>query len=170
MINWYVQAQTSLTQYMGTLAESIYIQGCNLIFHTPHIIRHMIHQELFWNIWKATLVMTVNNTTIQGFRNVLTTGSQWRLWQLYFQSWYKSIELNSVAWVRERTILTEGPPPHGQRDGSLRPYSRASRPEPLLLLSSSSHCNHEAEWTPFKTHNFSENMVASGIEPRPQVL
>jgi hypothetical protein len=24
---------------------------------------------------------------------------------------------------------------------------------------------HEAEWTPFQTHYFSENLVASGIEP-----
>jgi hypothetical protein len=27
--------------------------------------------------------------------------------------------------------------PRGQRDGSLRPYSRISRPEPILFLSSS---------------------------------
>jgi hypothetical protein len=27
---------------------------------------------------------------------------------------------------------------HGQHDGSLRPYSRISRPEPLLVLSSTS--------------------------------
>jgi hypothetical protein len=59
---------------------------------------------------------------------------------------------SSVAWVRERTTPTERPPlvcevnanfcgwrvPRGQRDGSLRPYSRLSRPEPLLLLPSSS--------------------------------
>jgi hypothetical protein len=24
---------------------------------------------------------------------------------------------------------------------------------------------HEAEWTPLQTHDFSENLVASGIEP-----
>jgi hypothetical protein len=50
-----------------------------------------------------------------------------------------------VASVRERTIPTERPPllgevgtnfgglkvPRGQRDGSLRPYSRISRPDPL---------------------------------------
>jgi hypothetical protein len=61
-------------------------------------------------------------------------------------------KLNFVAWVRERTIPTERPPlvgevsynfcgwrvPHGQRDGSLLPYSRISRPEPLLFLPSSS--------------------------------
>jgi hypothetical protein len=29
------------------------------------------------------------------------------------------------------------------------------------------NCTHEAEWTPFQTHYFSENMVALGIEPRP---
>jgi hypothetical protein len=48
----------------------------------------------------------------------------------------------SVAWVRERTIPTERPPlvgevsanicgwrmPRGKHDGSLRPYSRISRP------------------------------------------
>jgi hypothetical protein len=59
---------------------------------------------------------------------------------------------NSVAWVRERTIPTERTPlvgevsvnfcgqrvPHGKRVGSLRPYSRISRPKPLLFLPSSS--------------------------------
>jgi hypothetical protein len=28
-------------------------------------------------------------------------------------------------------------------------------------------CTHEAEWTPFQTHYFSENLVVPGIEPRP---
>jgi hypothetical protein len=32
-------------------------------------------------------------------------------------------------------------------------------PEPLL------NYPHEAEWTPFPTHYFSENLVAPGIEP-----
>jgi hypothetical protein len=27
--------------------------------------------------------------------------------------------------------------------------------------------SHKAEWTPFQTHYFSENLVASEIEPRP---
>jgi hypothetical protein len=52
-----------------------------------------------------------------------------------------------MVWVHERTIPTERPPlvgevianflqiqvPRGQRDGSLRPYSRFSRQEPLLF-------------------------------------
>jgi hypothetical protein len=64
----------------------------------------------------------------------------------------KSHLKNSVAWVRERTIPTELPPlvgevsanfclyrvPHGQLDGSLRPYLPLSRSEPLLFLQSSS--------------------------------
>jgi hypothetical protein len=29
------------------------------------------------------------------------------------------------------------------------------------------NCTHEAEWSPFQTHYFSENLVASGIEPGP---
>jgi hypothetical protein len=63
-----------------------------------------------------------------------------------------TIWFNSVAVVRERTIPTERPPlvgevsanvcgyrvPRGQSGGTLRPYSRFSRPEPLLFLSSSS--------------------------------
>jgi hypothetical protein len=54
---------------------------------------------------------------------------------------------NSMVGVRERTIPTERRPlvdevianfcgqrvPCGQRDGSLRPYSRFSRQEPLLF-------------------------------------
>jgi hypothetical protein len=59
---------------------------------------------------------------------------------------------NSVVLVRKRTIPTERPPhkgevsvnfcgervSRGQRNGSPRPYSRFSRPEPLLFLPSSS--------------------------------
>jgi hypothetical protein len=30
-------------------------------------------------------------------------------------------------------------------------------------------CSHEAEWTPFQTHYFSENLVAPEIEPGPTV-
>jgi hypothetical protein len=56
-------------------------------------------------------------------------------------------KLNSMVWVRERTIPTERPPlvseviahfcgervPRGQSDGSLRPYSWFSRQEPPLF-------------------------------------
>jgi hypothetical protein len=27
------------------------------------------------------------------------------------------------------------------------------------------NCTHEAEWTPFQTHYFSENLVEPGVEP-----
>jgi hypothetical protein len=40
------------------------------------------------------------------------------------------------------------------------------KPQPLLFLSSSSSIGaHDAEWTPFQTHYFSEALVAPGIEP-----
>jgi hypothetical protein len=56
-------------------------------------------------------------------------------------------KLHSMVWVRERTIPTERSQmvgevianfcgyrvPRGQRDGSLRQYSRFSRQEPLLF-------------------------------------
>jgi hypothetical protein len=29
------------------------------------------------------------------------------------------------------------------------------------------NCTYEAEWTPFQTHYFSENLVAPGINPEP---
>jgi hypothetical protein len=58
--------------------------------------------------------------------------------------------------------------PRDQRDGSLWPYPRIFRPEPLIsLLSSSSIVIYEAERTPFQTRYFSENLVAPGIEPGP---
>jgi hypothetical protein len=65
---------------------------------------------------------------------------------------YTSPSINSVAWVRERTLPTEKLPvvgevnanfyekrvPSGQRDGYLQPFSRLSRPEPTLFRSRSS--------------------------------
>jgi hypothetical protein len=41
-----------------------------------------------------------------------------------------------------------------------------TQPSSKQLLS----CTHEAEWTPFQTHYFSENVVAPGIEPEPLEL
>jgi hypothetical protein len=49
----------------------------------------------------------------------------------------------------------------GQREGSLRPYSRISKQEPLFFLSSSSSI--VLTRTPFQTHYFSENLVAQRI-------
>jgi hypothetical protein len=45
------------------------------------------------------------------------------------------------------------------------PYGRniGSLDRSLQLL----NCTYEAEWTPFLTYYFSENLVASGIEPGP---
>jgi hypothetical protein len=89
---------------------------------------------------------------------------------------------NSVTLVRERTIPTERLPlvgkvsanfcgyrvPSGQRNGSQRAYSPLSRPETLPFVSKKLlNCSHEAEWTPFLTHYFSENLVVPGIEPGP---
>jgi hypothetical protein len=52
--------------------------------------------------------------------------------------------------------------PRGQRDGSLQPYSRLSRPEPLLFLSSSSSIVLTRQsGSRFQTHYFSENLVAN---------
>jgi hypothetical protein len=42
-------------------------------------------------------------------------------------------------------------------------YIRAATFSSQYLL----NYTHEAEWTPFQTHYFSENQVAPGIEPGP---
>jgi hypothetical protein len=39
-------------------------------------------------------------------------------------------------------------------------YTGAATISSKLLLK----CTHKAEWTPFQTHYFSENLVAPGIE------
>jgi hypothetical protein len=45
-------------------------------------------------------------------------------------------------------------------------YTRAATFSFKQLL----NCTHEAEWTPFQTHYFSENRVVLGIEPGPLAL
>jgi hypothetical protein len=94
----------------------------------------------------------------------------------------KTKELSSVVRVRVRTILTERPPlvaevsanfcrqreARGRRDGSLRPYSRSSRPEPLFFLPSSSSVVLTRLSGPCSRPTASrKNLVSLGIEPRP---
>jgi hypothetical protein len=92
------------------------------------------------------------------------------------------LKLNSMAWVRERTIPTERPPlvsdvsanfwgwrvTRGQCDGSLWQYSRFSRSEPQIFsFKWLFNCTHEAQWNLFHTHYFPEYLVAPDIEHRP---
>jgi hypothetical protein len=74
--------------------------------------------------------------------NTVCTVSKNRTW---YWCIYIYIYINSMVWVRKQTIPTERQPlvgevianfcrqrvPRGQRDGSLWPYSRFSRQEPL---------------------------------------
>jgi hypothetical protein len=56
----------------------------------------------------------------------------------------------------------------GQRDGSLRPYSRLSRPEPLLFLSSSSSIVLTRLTGSLSCPHYpSEYLIGPGIEPGP---
>jgi hypothetical protein len=55
----------------------------------------------------------------------------------------------------------------GQRDGSLRPYSRFPITEPQLFLSSSSSIVLTSLSGPRSRLCFSENVVAPGMEPGP---
>jgi hypothetical protein len=54
----------------------------------------------------------------------------------------------------------------GLRNESPRPVISVFYTGAATFLSSSFlNYPHEAEWTPFQTHYFSENLVAPGIEP-----
>jgi hypothetical protein len=60
------------------------------------------------------------------------------------RSYCQLLRIEDVAWSAQRI-------PKAVK-------SRFSRPELL-------NYPHEAEWTPFQTHYFSENLAAPGIEP-----
>jgi hypothetical protein len=78
-----------------------------------------------------------------------------------------------VAVVRKLTIPTERPPLVEVSTNLIENVTWLAQqiptavnlgflePEPLLLL----NYTHKAEWTPFQSHYFSENLVVPGIEP-----
>jgi hypothetical protein len=84
-----------------------------------------------------------------------------------------------VALVRKRTIPTERPPLVGEvptiADRGVLRGRGVTDPHAVFpaFLDGSRYFSikqllrytHEAEWTPFQTHYFSENLVAPGIEP-----
>jgi hypothetical protein len=88
-----------------------------------------------------------------------------------------------MVWVRERTIPTERPPlvgeaianfcgervPRGQRDGSLRPYSRFSRQEPLLFYQVAPRL-YSRGWVDPVPDPLLFFLVVPGIEPGPPDL
>jgi hypothetical protein len=96
---------------------------------------------------------------------------------------YTDLKKNSMVWVRERTTPTERPPlvgevianfcgervPCGQRDGSLRPYSRFSRQEPLLFYQVAPQL-YSRGWMHPVTDPLLFFLVVPGIEPGPPDL
>jgi hypothetical protein len=55
-------------------------------------------------------------------------------------------------------------PPFADREVSRSQRDGFLRPEPLHSFKQLLNGTQEAEWTPFQTHYFSENLVASEIE------
>jgi hypothetical protein len=90
---------------------------------------------------------------------------------------------NSMVWVSEWTIPTERPPlvgevianfcgqrvPRGQRDGSLLPYSRFSRQEPLLFYRVAPQL-YSRGWVDPVPDALLFFLVVPGIEPGPPDL
>jgi hypothetical protein len=89
--------------------------------------------------------------------------------------------INNMVLVCEQTIPTERLLHIGEGSANFcgymgvtqsawHPYSRILGFLDRSRYSSSNQllsCSHEAEWAPFQTHYFSENVVAPGIEPGP---
>jgi hypothetical protein len=91
-------------------------------------------------------------------------------------------QTNSVAWVRKRELYR----PNDRRLSAklvptlagrgCRVVSATNPPQSLISVLYNGSANsveyllsypHEAEWTPFQTQFFSENLVTPGIEPGP---
>jgi hypothetical protein len=79
-----------------------------------------------------------------------------------------------VAWVRERTIPTDRPPFVGEVGdnffffcGEGATWLARRIPTAVISVFLTGATTFEAEWTPFQTHYFSENLVAPVIEPGP---
>jgi hypothetical protein len=103
------------------------------------IFQNTIKKDLF-----VCAVMILTNTIAY---TKFCSGSKYTLLYHTTIPTNKSKKINSMVWVRKRTIPAEGPPlvsevianfcgqrvPRGQRDGFLRPYSRISRQEPPLV-------------------------------------
>jgi hypothetical protein len=79
-----------------------------------------------------------------------------------------------VASVREETIPTERPPLVGEVRANFCVVSTLDIQGRILgfldrgryfFFKVAFSCTYEAEWTPFQTHYFSENVVGPGIEP-----
>jgi hypothetical protein len=68
-------------------------------------------------------------------------------------SWFQLLRIEGVAWWAQRiptAVISVF-------------YTAAATFSFKQLLS----CTHKAEWTPFQTNYFPENLVAPGIEPGP---
>jgi hypothetical protein len=109
--------------------------------------------RLYWNCdvqeqTRMFLRLHAQRQTLRSWRCVVPTVQEFPAWRLSPLRWQRSKKkkLNSMVWVRERTIPTErqqlvgevianfcGRVPRSQRDGSLRPYSRFSRQGPPLF-------------------------------------
>jgi hypothetical protein len=96
--------------------------------------------------------LIIARVSVHTFSKLCTKCDAHSLWDPLWNGIKPDAKLNSVAWVRDRTIQTERPPlvgevranfcgsrvPRTQRNGFLRQYSWLSRSEPLHFLPSSS--------------------------------
>jgi hypothetical protein len=79
---------------------------------------------------------------------------------------------SKLHWPNDRRLSTKLAPTFADRSyhvvsvtdpyGRILGFLHQSR---YFFFQVAPHCTHEAEWTPFQTHYFSETFVAPGIEP-----
>jgi hypothetical protein len=118
----------------------------------------LLHSKYNWKLNRICCAQDLNRRSSESDTLCTVWCTGWNLLQAEVQRtevaqlWIRTAQSNSVALVRQQTMPTERPPlvaevsanscryrvSRGHRIRSLRPYSRLSRPEPLLFLPSSS--------------------------------
>jgi hypothetical protein len=170
-----------------------------IFFKSPYFWSHNIQIQWAWNNLKYWIQIKSiqlfrcqqeayihihrilrNTQNIQIFK---ISGPRFSIIKKILSDIYNAYKTNSMVWVRERTTPTERPPlvgeviadflwiegARGQRDGSLRPYSRFSRQEPLLFYQVAPQL-YSRGWVDPVPDPLIFFLVVPGIEPGPPDL
>jgi hypothetical protein len=141
--------------------------------------RTVINQPLNNSVYCLITARTRYHTVILvNLVTIPTSPFQLSVTSIWDQNATTNKQTNSMVWVRERTILTERQPlvgevianfcvymvPRDQRDGSIRPYSRFSRQEPLLFNQVAPKL-YSRGWVDPVSDSLLFFLVVPGIEP-----
>jgi hypothetical protein len=131
---------------------STYTERYQACYSTVYWIQNFVMKTSVWTLWKALVLLELKK----------------KLHGLSPRANY--IDRATAACRRSDSQLLRMEGARGQRDGSLRPYSRFSRQEPLLFLSSSSSVVLTRLSGPRSRPITFVFLVVPGIEPGPPDL